>query len=138
MDFIVDTVGGYGNYRSFYDVMGSGGRFVRTITTSAGENVAPVRGDTTYFSELKHFERSHINRMAIDYNIFDSFEEDKKMFADDLTYLFHLLRSGKIQRRVFPRVGFFMVEQEWNNTFEGGSAKVVVVSCNEPNMRFIC
>lgn len=139
MDLIVDTVGDYDNYSSFYDVMGSGGRFVRTNTTSAGENVVPVRGDTRrYFSPLKHFKGSHINRMAIDYNIFDSFEEDKKMFADDLTYLFHLLRSGKIERRAFPHVGFFMVEQEWNKTFEGGKADVFVVSCNEPKMRFIC
>ncbi len=140
MNLIVDAVGDYGNYSSFYEVMRSGGRFVRTNTTSAGENVVPVpmRGGAQHFSLLKHFKGSHINRMAVDYNIFDSFEEDKKLFAEDLTYLFHLLRSGKIKRRVFPHIGFLMVEEEWNKTFEGGKADVIVVSCNGPKMRFIC
>eukprot|EP00984_Skeletonema_dohrnii_P013824 scaffold5779_cov205-Skeletonema_dohrnii-CCMP3373.AAC.1 len=131
MDVIVDTIGDYGNYASFYDVLAFGGRFVRVNTTSAGKKCisAPMQGDK-YFSPLKHYKESHINRVAVDYDIFDSFEEDKKLFTEDLTYLFQLLQSGKIKRREFPHIGLEMVEQEWNKAFEG-KTDVLVVSCNE-------
>jgi NADPH:quinone reductase-like Zn-dependent oxidoreductase len=131
MDVIVDTIGDYGNYASFYDVLAFGGRFVRVNTTSAGKKFisAPIQGDK-YFSPLKHYKESHINRVAVDYDIFDSFEEDKKLFTEDLTYLFQLLQSGKIKRREFSHIGLEMVEQEWNKAFEG-KTDVLVVSCNE-------
>ena len=131
MDVIVDTIGDYGNYASFYDVLAFGGRFVRVNTTSAGKKFisAPIQGGK-YFSPLKHYKESHINRAAVDYDIFDSFEEDKKLFTEDLTYLFQLLQSGKIKRREFSHIGLEMVEQEWNKAFEG-KTDVLVVSCNE-------
>jgi NADPH:quinone reductase-like Zn-dependent oxidoreductase len=42
MDVIVDTVGDYDNYTCFYDVMVSGGRFVRVNITSCGKKFVPV------------------------------------------------------------------------------------------------
>jgi NADPH:quinone reductase-like Zn-dependent oxidoreductase len=74
MDVIVDTIGDYDNYTSFYDVLLSGGRFVRLNTTSSGKKFVPVllgmQGDGgELFSLLKDYKGSHINKVAVDYDI---------------------------------------------------------------------
>ena len=143
MDIVVDTIGDYGNYSSFYDVMTSGGKFMRMNTTSAGKKLVPElkQGDKAYFPLFKDYKGNHVNEVAVDYDIFESFEEDNHLFTEDLTYLFSLLRGGKIKRRVFPHLGFAMVEQEWEKAFQGYT-NILVVSCNETGdtstRKFIC
>lgn len=142
MDIVVDTIGDYGNYSYFYDVMASGGKFMRLNTTSAGKKLvqgALMQGDKEYFPLFKDYKGNHINEVAVDYNIFDSFEEDKQLFTEDLTYLFSLLRHGKIKRRVFSHIDFEMVDQEWGEQLKGYT-DILVVSCNEEGdrMKFIC
>ena len=145
MDVIVDTIGDYDNYTSFYDVLLSGGRFVRLNTTSSGKKFVPVllgmQGDGgELFSLLKDYKGSHINKVAVDYDIFDSFEEEKELFTEDLAYLFQLLQSGKIKGRVFSDIGigFGMLEEKWMKVMTGATNGdgVLVVSpfqeeCNE-------
>jgi len=79
------------------------------------------------FSLSKDYKGSHINKVAVDCDIFDSFEEEKGLFAEDLAYLFHLLQSGKIKGRVSSNVGFGMVEEEWIKCMEGKADGVVVL-----------
>ena len=135
MDIIVDTVGDYDNYTAFYDVMTfCGGRFVRMNTTSCEEKYVPVLSgmqcdDEEFFSLLKYYKGSRINKMAVDYNIFDSFDEEKEFFTEDLAYLHHLVQMGRIKRRVFSHVGFDKLEREWMRVMDGRSdGGVVTVS----------
>ena len=132
MDIIVDTVGDYNNYTSFYDVMASGGRFVRINTTSCEEKYVPVlsgeKEKDKIFSVLNDYKGSRINKKAIDYEIFHCFNEDQELFTEDLAYLHHLLEIGKIDPKVFSQVGFNELEEEWMKVMLGGVDGVVVVS----------
>eukprot|EP00984_Skeletonema_dohrnii_P013638 scaffold5662_cov201-Skeletonema_dohrnii-CCMP3373.AAC.1 len=128
MNLIVDTVGDYDSYKSFYDVMAPRGRFVRMNTTSCGEKYVPVLGEQIkVFSALKDYKGSRINNTAIDYNVFHSFNDDQELFTEDLAYLYHLLQMGKIEPRVFSKVGFDELQEEWEKVMEGGANGVVVV-----------
>ena len=134
MDVIIDTIGDYENYTQFYNVMGSGGRFLRVNTTSSGKKFVPkvrVNGEEDeFFSLFNDYKGSHIYNNAIDYNIFDSFDEEKELFTEDFAYLHELLICGKIKRRVFSNVGFHNLEEEWQK-FMGGKTKgngIIVVS----------
>jgi hypothetical protein len=80
------------------------------------------------FSLLKDYKGSRINNMAIDYNVFHSFNDDQELFTEDLAYLYHLLQIGKIEPKVFSRVGFDELEEEWKKVMGGGANGVVVVS----------
>lgn len=134
MDVIIDTIGDYDNYTQFYNVMGPGGRFLRVNTTSSGKKFVPmvgVNGETDeFFSLFNDYKGSYIHNNAIDYNIFDSFDEEKELFTEDFAYLHDLLQCRKIKRRVFSDVGFHNLEEEWQK-FMGGKTKgngIIVVS----------
>ena len=128
MNLIVDTVGDYDNYPIFYEVMASGGSFVRMNTTSCGKKYVPVLGEQVkVFSALKDYKGSRINNTAIDYDVFDSFNDDQELFTEDLAYLYRLLQTGKIEPRVFSRVGFDELQEEWEKVMGGGANGVVVV-----------
>eukprot|EP00986_Skeletonema_menzelii_P008529 scaffold3623_cov136-Skeletonema_menzelii.AAC.5 len=132
MDVIVDTVGDHHSYTSFYKVMASGGRFVRMNTTSCGKKFVPM-GECTedLFSVWKDFKGSSVHRMAVDYDIFDSFRDEKEVFAKDLHYLLSLFRSGKILPTVFSRVDLNKLDEEWEKVMGGGAngaTGVVIVS----------
>jgi len=128
MNLIVDTVGDYDNYPIFYEVMAPRGRFVRMNTTSCGKKYVPVLGEQVkVFSALKDYKGSRINNTAIDYNVFYSFNDDQELFTEDLAYLYHLLQMGKIEPRVFSKVGFDELQEEWEKVMGGGANGVVVV-----------
>jgi len=128
MNLIVDTVGDYDNYPVFYEVMAPRGRFVRMNTTSCGKKYVPVLGEQVkVFSALKDYKGSRINNTAIDYNVFHSFNDDQELFTEDLAYLYHLLQMGKIEPRVFSKVGFDELQEEWEKVMVGGANGVVVV-----------
>ncbi|KAL7430189.1 hypothetical protein ACHAXM_002123 [Skeletonema potamos] len=133
MDVIIDTIGDYDNYTSFYEVTAPRGRFVRVNTTSCEKKYVPIltgiQGERDkVFSLLKDYKGSRINNMAIDYNVFHSFNDDQELFTEDLAYLYHLLQIGKIEPKVFSRVGFDELEEEWKKVMGGGANGVVVVS----------
>ena len=130
MNLIVDTVGDYDLYKSFYEVMTSDGRFVRMNTTSCEKKYVPILAgeQDKGFSVLKDYKGSRINNMAIDYNVFKSFNDDQELFTEDLAYLYHLLQIGKIEPKVFSRVGFDELQEEWEKVLAGGASGVVVVS----------
>jgi hypothetical protein len=69
-----------------------------------------------------------MNRMAIDYDIFDSFHEEREVFQKDLAYLHSLLVSGRIKGSVFSRVGFDELAEEWKKVMGGKANGAVVVS----------
>jgi len=133
MDIIVDTIGDYDNYTSFYEVTAPRGRFVRLNTTSCEKKYVPIQtgiqgGQEKVFSVLKDYKGSRINNMAIDYNVFHSFNDDQELFTEDLAYLYHLLQIGKIEPKIFSRVGFDELQEEWEKVMGGGANGVVVVS----------
>jgi len=130
MDVIVDTIGDYDNYSSFYDVRASRGRFVRMNTTSCKKKFVPMQGEYTedFFSVWEDLKGSSMNRMAIDYDIFDSFHEEREVFQKDLAYLHSLLVSGRIKGSVFSRVGFDELAEEWKKVMGGKANGAVVVS----------
>ena len=134
MDVIIDTIGDYDNYTQFYNVMGSSGKFLRVNTTSSGKKFVPMVGvngeKDEFFSLFNDYKGSYIHNNAIDYNIFDSFDEEKELFTEDFAYLHDLLQCRKIKRRVFSDVGFHNLEEEWQK-FMGGKTKgngIIVVS----------
>ncbi|KAL7494090.1 hypothetical protein ACHAWT_004621 [Skeletonema menzelii] len=128
MNLIVDTVGDYDNYPIFYEVMASGGSFVRMNTTSCGKKYVPVLEEQVkVFSALKDYKGSRINNTAIDYDVFYSFNDDQELFTEDLAYLYRLLQTGRIEPRVFSRVGFDELHEEWEKVMGGGASGVVVV-----------
>ena len=127
MDVIVDTVGDYDNYPPFYEVLASCGRFVRMNTTSCGKKYVPVLGEQVkVFSTLKDYKGSRINNTAIDYDVFHSFNDDQELFTEDLAYLYRLLQTGRIEPRIFSRVGFDDLQEEWEKVMGGGANGVVV------------
>ena len=127
MDVIIDTVGDYDSYTSFYDVMASSGRFVRMNTTSCGEKFVPMGEQAEdYFSVWEDFKGSSVNRMAVDYDIFDSFHKEKEVFKNDLVYLHSLFKYGRILPNVFSRVSLDKLEEEWGKVMGGGTGVVVV------------
>ena len=138
MDVIVDTVGDHHSYTSFYKVMASGCRFVRMNTTSCGEKFVPMDECTEdHLSVWKGLKGSSVHRMAVDYDIFDSFRDEKEVFAKDLHYLFSLFRYGKILPTVFSRVGLDKLDEEWEKVMGGGAngaTGVVIVSPNNQIM----
>ena len=132
MNVIVDTVGDHHSYTSFYKVLASGGRFVRMNTTSYGKKYIPM-GEYTedYFSVWKDLKGNSVHRMAEDYDVFDSFREEKDVFTKDLIYLLSLFTSGKILPTVFSRVGLDKLDEEWEKVMGGGmngASGVVIVS----------
>ena len=129
MDLIVDTVGDYEYYPMFYEVMVTGGKFIRVNTTSCEKKYVPKLGEQVkVFSALKDYKGSRINTMALDYDVLKSFNDDQEMFTEDLAYLYQLLAIGKIEPRVFSRVGFDDLEEEWEKIMGGGANGVVIVS----------
>ncbi len=132
MDVIVDTVGDYDNYPPFYEVLASGGRFVRMNTTSCGKKYIPM-GEYTedHFSVWKDLKENSVHRMAVDYDVFDSFHEEKEVFTKDLIYLLSMFTSGNILPTVFSRVGLDKLDEEWEKVMGGGmngASGVVIVS----------
>mmetsp|Transcript_21174 Transcript_21174/g.33265 ORF Transcript_21174/g.33265 Transcript_21174/m.33265 type:complete len:508 (+) Transcript_21174:166-1689(+) len=129
MDVIVDTVGDYGNYQNFYEVMASGGRFVRINTTSCEKKFVPM-GEYTedYFSVWEDLKGSSVHRMAIDYDIFDCYRKGKMAFTNDLIYLYSLFRSGRILPRVFSSTSLDKLGEEWQKVMGGGATGIVIVS----------
>ncbi len=127
IDLIVDIVGGPGNNPSFYKIMKTRGRLVRVNITSCEEKYVPLAGkieagkDTSYFGRV-------INDKAIDYDIFQSFNEDNEAFAEDLAYLTDLRQIGRIEPKIFSQVGFDELEGEWGKLMAGRGYGVVVVS----------
>ena len=137
MDLVIDTVGNSDNHHSFYKVMKTRGRLVRVNTNKylpfAGKpqgflgwfNSPPLPGeqDTSYCGRV-------INDKAINHDIFQSFNDDKELFMEDLAYLYDLLQIGKIKpKKIFSQVGFGRLEGEWKKVtvMDGGTNGVVVV-----------
>jgi hypothetical protein len=79
-----------------------------------------------------------MNRMAIDYDIFDSFHEEKEVFTEDLAFLHSFLVHGRIVPNVFSRVGFDELQEEWEKVMGGGANGVVVVSPWKDLERIVC
>ncbi len=128
MNLIIDTDGNYDNYPLFYEVMASGGRFVRMNTTSCGKKYVPNLGEQVkVFSALKDYKGSRINNTAIDYDVFHSFDDNQEMFTEDLAYLYNLLQIGRIEPKIFSSVGFDGFQEEWQKIMRGGADGVVIV-----------
>jgi NADPH:quinone reductase-like Zn-dependent oxidoreductase len=131
MDLIVDTIGDSDYNPSFYKVMKTCGRLVRVNVTSCEKKYVPLTGTqgNQMFRLLKGYKERVINDKAIEYDIFHSFNDDKELFTEDLAYLHGLLQIGKIRPKIFSRVAFDELEDEWEKVMEGETnGGVVVVS----------
>lgn len=128
MDVIVDTVGDYDNYQNFYEVMASGGKFVRMNTTSCNNKFVPMGKSTEDYFSVWEVKGSSVHRMAIDYDIFDCYRKERKAFKNDLIYLYSLFRSGRILPRVFSSSSLDKLDEEWQKVMQGGATGLVVVS----------
>lgn len=136
MDLVIDTIGDSDYNPSFYTVLTTRGRLIRVNTTSCGKKYEPLR---TKEGGLKNRLKNRLNRhdykqrvindkTVDDYNIFNSCEEEKELFEEDLAYLQDLLQVGKIAPKIFSRVGFDQLEGEWDKlvTAEGITGVLVV------------
>lgn len=128
MDVIIDTVGDYDNYQNFYEVMVSGGKFVRMNTTSCDNKFVPMGESTEDYFSVWEVKGSSIHRMAIDYDIFDCCHKEKREFTNDLIYLYSLFKSGRILSRVFSSSSLDKLDEEWQKVMGGGATGLVVVS----------
>ncbi len=135
LDLVIDTIGDSDYIPFFYTVLKTRGRLIRVNTTSCGKKYEPLRQEGGLKNMLKNRLNRHdykqrvINDKTVDdYNIFNSYEEEKELFEEDLAYLQDLLQVGKIAPRIFSRVGFDQLEGEWEKvvTAEGISGVVVV------------
>ena len=116
MDLVVDTVGDVDNNPALYRIMKTRGKLVRVNITSCGEKYirqflvdkTPAEKDVSYYGRV-------VKDKAIEYDVFQSFDDDREEFAEDLAYLHHLLKSGKIKPKVSPQVGFGELNEEWDN-----------------------
>jgi len=124
MDLIIDTVGDANNDPSFYKVMRTGGRLVRVHTTSCGQKYLPPQPEQG-FQLFNSYQR--INDNAINYDIFRSCNDDKKLFAEDLAYLQDLLQIGKINLKIFSQVGLNEVKGEFEKVMAAKTNGGVVV-----------
>jgi len=127
MDLIVDLVGDSDNNPSFYKIMKTRARLVRVNITSCEKKYVPLTGmiegekDTSYYGRV-------MNDKAIDFDIFHSFNDDREVFTEDLTYLHDLCQTGTIEPKIFSQVGFDQLEGEWENLMVEGGNGVIVVS----------
>ncbi|KAK1747152.1 medium chain reductase/dehydrogenase (MDR)/zinc-dependent alcohol dehydrogenase-like family protein [Skeletonema marinoi] len=124
MDLIIDTVGDANNDPSFYKVMRTGGRLVRVHTTSCGQKYLPPQPEQG-FQLFNSYQR--INDNAINYDIFRSCNDDKKLFAEDLAYLQDLLQIGKINLKICSQVGLNAVKGEFEKVMAAKTNGGVVV-----------
>jgi NADPH:quinone reductase-like Zn-dependent oxidoreductase len=130
MDLIIDMIGDFNYYSCFSDVMAPKAKFVRVNTTSSGKKYVPgVEGEKDKLSSvIRDYKGSRVNKVAIEYDVFHSFNDDQELFTEDLAYLHHLLEIGKIEPKLLSRVGFDELEQEWTKVMGGGTNGIVVVS----------
>jgi NADPH:quinone reductase-like Zn-dependent oxidoreductase len=131
MDLIVDAVGDSDYNSSFYTVMKTRGRLVRVNITSCEKTHAPLTGQgqgEQGLGLLGSYKERVLNDKAIDYDIFNSFNDDKELFTEDLAYLHGLLHIGKIRPKIFSRACFGELEDEWEKAMTGGTNGVLVVS----------
>jgi NADPH:quinone reductase-like Zn-dependent oxidoreductase len=129
MDLIVDTIGNSDYNPSFYKVMKTCGRLVRVNITSCDKKYVPIVG-TRRNRKLrlsKNYKERVVSDKAIDYDVFQSFNEDKELFTEDLAYLHDMLQIGKIRPKIFSRVAFHELEDEWEKVMEGETKGGVVV-----------
>jgi len=138
LDLVIDTIGDSDFIPFFYTVMKTRGRLIRVNTTSCGKKYEPLR--PRQVGGLKNLLRNRLNRhdykqrvindkTVDDYNIFNSYGEDKELFEEDLAYLQDLRQVGKIAPKIFSRVGFDQLEGEWKKVVTAdGISGVVVVS----------
>ncbi|KAL7450580.1 hypothetical protein ACHAWC_002474 [Mediolabrus comicus] len=122
MDLIIDMIGDFNYYSCFSDVMAPKAKFVRVNTTSCGEKYVPgvEREKDKLSSVIRDYKGSRVNKVAIEYDVFHSFNDDQELFTEDLAYLHHLLEIGKIEPKLLSRVGFDELEQEWTKVMGGG------------------
>lgn len=135
VDLVIDTIGDSDYIPFFYTVLKTRGRLIRVNTTSCGKKYEPLRKGgglkNRLFNRLNRhdYKQRVINDKTVDdYNIFNSYEEEKDLFEEDLSYLLDLLQVGKIAPKIFSRVGFDQLGGEWEKvvTAEGISGVVVV------------
>lgn len=130
IDMIIDMIGDFNYYSCFSDVMAPKAKFVRVNTTSCGERYVPgvEREKDKLSSVIRDYKGSRVNKVAIEYDVFHSFNDDQELFTEDLAYLHHLFEIGKIEPKLLSRVGFDELEQEWTKVMSGGTNGIVVVS----------
>ena len=130
MDLVIDMIGDFNYYSCFSDVMAPKAKFVRVNTTSCGKKYVPgvEREKDKLSSVIRDYKGSRVNKVAIEYDVFHSFNDDQELFTEDLAYLHHLLEIGKIEPKLLSRVGFDELEQEWTKVMGGGTNGIVVVS----------
>lgn len=130
MDLVIDMIGDFNYYSCFSDVMAPKAKFVRVNTTSCGKKYVPgvEREKDKLSSVIRDYKGSRVNKVAIEYDVFHSFNDDQELFTEDLAYLHHLLEIGKIEPKLLSRVGFNELEQEWTKVMGGGTNGIVVVS----------
>lgn len=122
MDLIVDTVGDPDYNPSFFKIMKTRGRLVRLNITSSKKKFEPHTG--TRGNQMRRYLKSYkervINDKAIDYDIFQSFNDDKELFTEDLAYLHDLFQLGKIRPKIVSQVPFDQIESEWKKVMVDG------------------
>ena len=125
IDLIIDTIGDMDYNPSFYRVMTTRGRLARLHTTVAERDL-----DTKALS--KSFEDRVVkDKTIVDYDVFNSFNDDKDLFEEDLTYLLDLLKVSSIGPKYMHQVGFEELEEEWSKLMKAGDdmgSTVTVVS----------
>jgi NADPH:quinone reductase-like Zn-dependent oxidoreductase len=126
MDLIVDTIGDPNNNPSFYKVMKTRARLVRVNITSC-EKKYVQHAETTQVGFGIFDSSYYIKDKVIDYDIFNSFNEDKESFTEDLAYLLGLTKTGKIRPKFFSQVGFGKLGGEWEKLMAGTSGVVLVL-----------
>lgn len=131
IDLIIDTIGDSYYNPFFYTVLKTCGRLVRLNTTSCQKKYEPLEGVGIWNSKLmnllKNYKQSVLDDKTVDYNIFNSFEEDKVLFEEDLASLHDLLQVGTIAPKIFSLVGLDELEGEWKKIMAAGGVSGVVV-----------